>query len=216
MKSSRKQWRGPIALAAAALLVVSVAVRAGPNEDYNAGAEAYRTGDMVAAINTLKKAADANHVRAQTLLALIYDLSDENELAVKYYRMAANQGDAEGEFGLAGMYLTGEGVPKDRKEAHVWMRKAAEKGHVQAINSVAQLYITGTATEVTDQTGNDAALKWIQAAANQNYEPAMAALAEAYQKGNLGLAPDPAQAKAWQDKIKALTARGKKDEKKKK
>jgi uncharacterized protein len=209
----RRLARG--ALIAGILLAAPPGAWAGPEEDYEAGAKAFRAGDMVGAIDGLKKAADAGNVKAQTLLAHIHYLSGENELALTYYRMAADQGDAEGMFGLGSLYMVGEGVQKDPKQAFSWMKKAADKGQKQAINAVAQVYVAGTAANVTDQTGDEEALKWIRAAADQNYEPAMTALVEAYTNGGYGLAPDAAQAQAWKDRIKALTAQPKKDPNKK-
>ena len=47
--------------------------------------------------------------------------------AVKWYRKAAEQGDAEAQFNLGLMYADGEGVPKDYAEAVKWYRKAAEQ-----------------------------------------------------------------------------------------
>ena len=51
------------------------------------------------------------------------------EKAIKWYRMAAEQGYATAQFNFATMYSTGEGVPKNNKEAFKWYRKAAEQGH---------------------------------------------------------------------------------------
>jgi uncharacterized protein len=202
-------------LIAGLLLALPFAAFAGAEEDYETGSKAFRAGDMVGAIGGLRKAADAGHVRAQTLLAYIYDLSNDSELALKYYTLAADQGDAEGMFGLGTLYTAGEGVPKDPKLAFAWMKKAADKGQKQAINYLAQIYVDGNADKVTDQTGDEEALKWIRAAADQNYEPAMNALVQAYTTGGYGLAPDPAQAKSWSEKIKGLAAQAKKDTKKK-
>ena len=52
---------------------------------------------------------------------------DEVE-AVKWYRRAAEQGDADGQMWLWGMYHDGEGVPKDEVEALKWVLLAAAQG----------------------------------------------------------------------------------------
>ena len=54
-------------------------------------------------------------------------LKDEAE-AVKWFRLAAEQGDAKAQFNLGLMYDNGEGVLKDEAEAVRWFRLAAEQG----------------------------------------------------------------------------------------
>ena len=48
--------------------------------------------------------------------------------AVKWYRMAAEQGHASAQNYLGWMYARGEGVPKDCVEAVKWYRRAVEQG----------------------------------------------------------------------------------------
>ena len=48
--------------------------------------------------------------------------------AVKWYRLAAGQGDASAQLNLGVMYSTGEGVPQDYGEAVKWYRLAAGQG----------------------------------------------------------------------------------------
>ena len=52
---------------------------------------------------------------------------DESE-AVRWYRKAAEQGDADAQANLGYCYLHGKGVSKDEAEAVRWYRKAAEQG----------------------------------------------------------------------------------------
>ena len=52
--------------------------------------------------------------------------------AVKWYRMAAEQGLANAQFNLGVMYAEGQGVPEDHAEAVKWYRMAAEQGHANA------------------------------------------------------------------------------------
>ena len=49
--------------------------------------------------------------------------------AVKWYRRAAEQGDASARFALGFMYYTGQGVPQDYVEAHKWYNLAASRGN---------------------------------------------------------------------------------------
>ena len=47
--------------------------------------------------------------------------------AVKWYRLAAEQGDAASQFNLGLKYGKGEGVPQDYVEAHKWLNLAASR-----------------------------------------------------------------------------------------
>ena len=52
---------------------------------------------------------------------------DEKE-AVKWFRKAAEQGDADGQLSLALMYTQGRGVAKDEVEAYKWYLLADAQG----------------------------------------------------------------------------------------
>src|SRR5579864_7696819 len=63
--------------------------------------------------------------------------------ALRYYRLAADQGSAEAQCGLANMYREGQGVPQDDKEA-VWLyRLSAEKGWPPAQFNLGVMYDNG-------------------------------------------------------------------------
>ena len=49
--------------------------------------------------------------------------------AVRWYRMAAEQGDASAQNNLGVMYDTGEGVLKDSVLAHMWLNIAGANGN---------------------------------------------------------------------------------------
>lgn len=201
-------------LVAALLFASAFACYAGTEEDFQAGKKFFQTGDVVGAIAQLRKAADQGHVRAQTLLAYILDISEENEEAVKYYRMAANQGDAEGEFGLGSMLAAGEGVPKNYGEAFKWIKRAAERSYLPAVNALAEAYWTGDlGLGQEGRKDQEQALRWIRQAAEKGHLPSVNALAQAYRNGLLGLAPDTEQAKVWEARAKALAARPGKESK---
>jgi len=59
---------------------------------------------------------------------------DEQE-AVRWYRLAAEQGDAAAQFNLGVMYAKGHGLPKDYVLAHMWMNLAAAKGVEGAVKA---------------------------------------------------------------------------------
>ena len=48
--------------------------------------------------------------------------------AVKWYRLAAEQGDEKAQFNLGFQYANGQGVPQNHAEAYVWFNLAAASG----------------------------------------------------------------------------------------
>lgn len=63
--------------------------------------------------------------------------------AVRWCRMAAEQGNAGAQFTLGRCYETSDGVEKDAAEAVKWYRAAAEQGLVDAQLELARCYETG-------------------------------------------------------------------------
>ena len=50
------------------------------------------------------------------------DAKGDFKEAVKWFRLAAEQGDVFAQFKLGGMYLMGKGVPQDSEAARKWMK----------------------------------------------------------------------------------------------
>ena len=100
---------------------------------------------------------------------------DEAE-AVKWYRAAAEQGQAEAQFNLAGCYRNGWGVPKDEAEAVKWYRAVAEQGDVEAQSILGLGYLLNTWGEGVDLAEAE---KWLRLAAEQGDEPSQKALKQA-------------------------------------
>lgn len=48
------------------------------------------------------------------------------------FRLAAEQGDASGQFNLGVMYANGDGVPQSNMKAYVWWSVSAAQGHEKA------------------------------------------------------------------------------------
>ena len=63
--------------------------------------------------------------------------------AVKWYRLAAEQGVAKAQYNLGWMYMNGRGVPQDYQEAVKWYRLAAELGHAKAQTNLGVMYENG-------------------------------------------------------------------------
>lgn len=65
------------------------------------------------------------------------------EEAAHWYRLAADQGDAEGQACLGKMYLFDRGVTQDDSEALHWFRLAAEQGLAEAQRGLGFMYRKG-------------------------------------------------------------------------
>ncbi|MEI9811378.1 MAG: tetratricopeptide repeat protein [Acidobacteriota bacterium] len=52
--------------------------------------------------------------------------------AVSWYRQAALQGNAAGQFNYGRLYAEGKGVSTERRGSRGWFEKAAKQGHAQA------------------------------------------------------------------------------------
>ena len=175
---------------------------------------AFHRGDVVTAMSTLRPAADAGDAKAQVLLAYINEKSGLDADAARYYGLATAQGDPEGEYGLAELYLSGRGVPRDPAKALSLYESAAARGHGGSITVVAQAYRTGA--RGLDKAGRSDAQKVSarRLAADRGYKPAAAALARAYQEGLFGLPADSAEAQRWSKVAGIKPAVAKKDQKK--
>ena len=128
---------------------------ANPDRDYQRGLDAYLNEDLINAMQILEQAATQGHLKAQVLLAFILDKSEENEAAVKWYRMAADAGNPSGQVGLAGMYLTGEGIAKDIEKGRSLIIQAANKGYEPAMRTLSEAYANGEMGLQVDQGKSD-------------------------------------------------------------
>ena len=68
---------------------------------------------------------------AQNNLGLMYyngqGLPQDYDEAAKWYRLAAEQGNATAQSNLGSMYYSGEGVPQDYVQAYMWVSLAASR-----------------------------------------------------------------------------------------
>lgn len=62
--------------------------------------------------------------------------------AIKWFRKAAAQNDAKGQFNLGVCYSKGDGVEKSETEAIKWWKKAAKQGDEGAIKNQKNRKIT--------------------------------------------------------------------------
>lgn len=84
---------------------------------------------------------------AQFVLGFLYakgqGVPQDYKEAVKWYRLAADQGYVTAQYNLGGLYDNGQGVPQNYKEAVNWFRLAAEQGLALAQSSLGVMYSNG-------------------------------------------------------------------------
>ena len=173
----------------------------------------YRTGCPGVAVNLekvlelLTEAASPNpdlvspykkgYAPAQHDLATMYSRGDgvnrDHTEAVKWYQMAAEQGDADSQFSLGLAYHDGKGKNIDGKEAIKWYRMAAQQGHAAAQNSLSTIYNDGTGVPHNPE------MTWRLAfeAAQQGYAISQANIGKAFAEGLDPIPQDHTEAYYW-------------------
>ena len=116
---------------------------------------------------------------------------------MKWYRMAADQGDAQAQYNLGVMYYEGQGVSQDYSAAMKLFRMAADQGNARAQCNLGVVYYQGQG--VPQNTSE--ALRWLHKAqvqgdeiAKQGIELIMQAMREtraSQQTNNSSMPPPP-------------------------
>lgn len=101
---------------------------------YNVGKLGY---DYEKAAEWYRKAAEAGSIPGMMELADLYkghrkNFPEDLEESVKWYRVAAERGEAGAQYELGVLLLNGERLPRDEPQARLWLKKAADAGHVNA------------------------------------------------------------------------------------
>jgi TPR repeat protein len=117
---------------------------------------------------------------------------EDDEEAIKWYRLAADQGDATAQKNLGWMYYYGAGVPKDAVEAVHWFRLSAVSGNPDGAFALAQMYGEGEGVREDDAQ----AINWYTLAAKQGHSEAQNNLGVMYAAGE-GVAEDDVMAVKW-------------------
>ena len=112
--------------------------------------------------------------------------------ALNFWKPLAEEGVANAQFSLAGMYANGQGVPQDIAGAARWVRLAAEQGLANAQNNLGYMYAEGQGVPQDDTE----AAKWYRKAAEQGHAYAQISLGSMYLYGN-GVPQDNTLAHMW-------------------
>lgn len=156
---------------------------------YQALARHYRRGlgvnrDPVQVLAWMTKAAETNDLPSLVALADAQHFVNSDGIPQNYaaaiatYEKAVGLGDARSLYNLGMMHRYGRGVPKDEKKWREFMERAAERGYVEAMNSIAYSYI---ANEIAwDQKDHVQAAAWYQKAVDAGGKTSRQALAESW------------------------------------
>lgn len=172
--------------------------------------------DYAEAVKWFRKAAEQGGADAQYALGEMYLFADEvskedgsfpdrvfmfmapkgtTENSVKalpWFIKAAEQGVADAQVWLGGMYSMGRGVPQDHAEAFKWRHRAAEQGDADAQYFLGGMYSSGEGIP----EDHSIALKWYRLAAEQGHDSAKLSIGYIFKDGS-GVLQDFEQAHMW-------------------
>ena len=126
-------------------------------------------------------------------------------------RALAEQGDAEAQLRLGGMYFAGQAVAEDAAEGVRWWRLAAEQGLLPAQTGLGGRYFNGRGVErdeaeafrwyrMAAEQGDEEVLAFMHLSAEQGSMTAQVSLAEMYAEGR-GVVRDEMEAVRWRQSV---------------
>jgi hypothetical protein len=146
------------------------AVELGNEYALNSMGSNYYSGDGVnksipKAKELFLKALDNGYDKSARYLGMIaMDEEFDYDAAVKYFEIAANDGDDEAQNKLGECYYNGYGVDEDNDEAFKWFTEAAEQDNIDAMRNIGECYYYGYGVSEDE----DKAREWLRKAA-ENY-----------------------------------------------
>jgi TPR repeat protein len=167
------------------------AALAGPMEDAVA---AFQRGDYATAMRLFGPL--AGNANVQTFVGGMYfggmGVPPDYAEAAKWFRKAAEQGDAHGQFLLCNMYFLGKGVSQDQTEAVKLCRNAADQGDAEAQAFLGNIYLDGSGVpqDYVEAAG------WFRKAAERGDAEAQTFLGGTY-FGGIGVPQDDVEAVKW-------------------
>lgn len=160
--------------------------------DYLRGVAAYEAGDLAAAAEHFRRAAEQAHVESQYLLSTLLEagqgLAKNTEEAAHWERLAADQGHLYAQANVSFRYYAAANFV----ESFAWCQRAADSNLAWAQHNLGLMFQKG---EGTPPSATDAAY-WFRQAANQDYPEAQQKLGTLFYFG-LGLPRDYSEAAHW-------------------
>ena len=171
-------------------------VRPAAEEIADRAFELLEAGAYDEAIPLLFEAAGEGSARALSGLGYCYyrgyGVEENNEEAVKWFRLAAKQGIADAQYYLGMCLYYGWGTAQDDAEAAAYFRQAAEQGDARGQYYLGNCIYLGRGAEQNEAE----AVKWFRLSAEQGYPRAMYSLGYMVYMGS-GTKKDEAAAKEW-------------------
>lgn len=133
---------------------------------------AANTAPVPAELQELFAKAQAGDAQSQLHLGEAYTRRKNYEEAVRWFRQAADQGNARAQMDMGIDYENGRGVEQDFGQALNWYRKSADQGNMAAEYFLGRLYQNGKGVD-KDQAK---AREWFQKSADQGFDSAKKAL----------------------------------------
>jgi TPR repeat protein len=179
-------------LAGTVLAAVSAALA---SANCKPGLDAYSHKDYAAALAQFK--AIEKEPCAEYALGVMSEkgngVPQDYKEAIRWYRMAADQGYALAQFNLGVLYANGFGTAQDFKEALKWYTMAADQGLAIAEYNIGVLHAQGRGVP----SSSAEAAKWWLRSAEHGDADAQYSLGYLYEFGGEGFAADPSQAYFW-------------------
>jgi len=93
--------------------------------------------DDKSAVELLETAANNGHAKSQVKLGKLYDNGmatgwGKPKIAFKWFMLAAQQGDKQGQYRVCKAYYKGHGVTRNRSEAKKWCTRSIGQGYSKA------------------------------------------------------------------------------------
>lgn len=151
------------------------------------------------ALERVKNDAAAGDAQAQFLMGAVYDagigVGMHKAEAVKWYRLASEQGYAPAAYNLGHIFATGDGVVADDAEAFRQFLRGAEAGDAPSACRLGLIYLNGIGVP----SDLNKAFKWYSESAGKGYPLAMTNLGLLYMNG-FGVEKNEAEASRWWEK----------------
>ncbi len=110
---------------------------------------------------------------------LIAEKKASVDVAIRWYRIAAEHGNIEAQRNMGHAYRRGQGVERDYKMAFEWYTKAAEQGDMDSQHKIGVMYLLGKGVN----KDYSKALEWFTKAAEQGYDLSQGRLGDMYYLG---------------------------------
>jgi len=92
-----------------------------------------------------------DHVPSYSAATIVYQMVKRPADALRMALAGAERGDSVAMFDTYTFFLDGTGTAKDDAEAYRWLTRAAEAGHVMAMDRLAALFLNGGLGQAPDE-----------------------------------------------------------------